>query len=1388
MSKSDRRLPDPVIYDFVHHVNRFALLLMILLLPCMLPATTQAATTYTYGPPFWRSGYYGYIESPSLDATVTMVWDDYRRFWKVSPYGSRICGYTRADTSNGPQTGIFTYITVNGQCGGTAPIYGTLLQTQKDLGAPKECTGNPCNPATGNKYQVDTDYQSKDGTLSFIRSYNSNSGRGSDSGLGFGWTSLPYKRLEIYNPLMQARRADGRGEPFAINASGQWQADPDSHLTLIQDASGYTLTRPDSGIERYDLTGKLLSEASPAGQITNYGYDANGRLFTVTNAFGHTLTFGYDANNHVTTVTDPAGQIIHYSYDIKNNLSRVDYPDGTAKIYYYENTAFPHALTGIAYVDSSGTTTRYATYAYNASGWAISTQHAEGMEKYTLLYNSATQTTVTDAANINVVMNFATNLGVKNLVSKVNQSDSKSVNQTFNANNNLTCRKDEEGRVTTYTYNATNQRTGMTEGRTGTCTSPVTTPATRTTSYQYLSSTLDLPTVITSPSVYSGQNKTTTIQYTDANHPNLPTLITQSGFTPSGASVSRVIGMSYNSAGQVASIDGPRTDASDVTTLSYYNCTTGGACGQLQSVTNALGRITTYDAYDANGRVTQITDPNGLQTNYTYDARGRVLTMTQTPPMGTARVTGYAYNAGGDVTSVTFPDGRILIYTYNAARKLTRVTDNLGNRVDYNYDLKGNRTQTTTYDPSGTLVRQIDIAYDIRNHVSSINAAGSITQQIYDAVGNLISETDPKNNPATTHGYDALNRLMQTINALSGTTALSYDVNDRVKQVTAPNNATTQYLYDDLGNLLQETSPDRGNITYIYDAAGNVIFQTDARGVTASYAYDALNRLTSVDYPGTDEDISYTYDSGANCTAGAGRLCQVVDASGTTQYGYDAFGNIIQQRKTELGLTYITSYTYDAGNRLASVTYPDGRNVTYTRDAVGRISAVTATVNGSSQTIVSGRTYRADGLLLTQSYGNGLNETRTYDLQGRLTNQALGTADTRVYGFDANGNVTSVQNTFQTGSYGYDALDRLIQDSITSIPSTVNFGYDANGNRTSDSGGSYIYLSATNRLSQYYGQTITLDAAGNTVNDGTYTYAYNNAGQLQSVSQGAALGSYVYNHQRQRTQKTTAAGTTVSHYDLAGNLIAETLANGTPLRAYVWADNNPIAQVSSGSPETLAYLHADHEGTPRLATDAGRAVVWRFEGRAFGDTAPTGSVMVNLRYAGQYFDAETGLHYNWNRYYDPKVGRYISSDPIGLRGGLNTYLYARANPLRYTDPSGLLPVFPPEALDFLGDMIDVGIGATVGIVDVTVGTGGVDVSLTTPGLGAGVFACINVCNKPTPSSSCSVVDDPPIDPLPLTFSAGPRRLGVSFTEDGCTICGNFGPAVGLPVNVSIPIK
>src|SRR3989344_7452869 len=195
-------------------------------------------------------------------------------------------------------------------------------QAEKLLGPTKQCAGNPCNPANGNKYQMEEDYRSVDATFSLKRSYNSLLSK--DLRMGIGWSTPFHKRLELQGSVAQVRAGDGHGEPFSC-ANNICTGDSDSELTLTQDASGYTLTLRDKSAERYDLNGKLLSELNRSGRTTIYSYDGNGRLATVTGPFGHTLTFGYDTSNHASTVTDPSGdptKAIPYSYDANNNLTR----------------------------------------------------------------------------------------------------------------------------------------------------------------------------------------------------------------------------------------------------------------------------------------------------------------------------------------------------------------------------------------------------------------------------------------------------------------------------------------------------------------------------------------------------------------------------------------------------------------------------------------------------------------------------------------------------------------------------------------------------------------------------------------------------------------------------------------------------------------------------------------------------------------------------------------------------------------------------------------------------------------------------------------------------------------------------------------------------------
>jgi RHS repeat-associated protein len=1151
--------------------------------------------------------------------------------------------------------------------------------------------------------------------LSIARSYSSYSALPSglaagffdkDQGFGIGWSAPFFKRLVIMvdGSGVLAYRSAAVFVPFIPNGSG-FTPHVTSDLQLVASGSGYVLTQPNGATEHYDPTGRLLSETTANGLITSYGYNANGQVSTVTGPYGHTLTFTYTADgSHIETIMDPNGRIVRYTYN-NNNLVQVNYPDLTGLIYYYENPSYRHHLTGIADLQADGTIIRFATFGYDSSRRAQSTEHAvttntTPQEKFTFFYSAYTD--VTDAANNKERLSFITQNNTKLLTQRTNLVDNKTLTQTFDpATNDLTCKKDDEGRVVQYLYNTTHQRISHTTGLTGTCTTPVTTAATRTTTYQYLTPTLDLPTLIESPSVAGGTlKKQTVLGYTDPRFPTLPTTITQAGYTPTGSAVYRVVGITYTPHGQVETINGPRAPSDpgmagvdDITTFTYYDCTTGGACGQLKSVTDALGHTTTYSNYTPDGRVQTVTDPNGKVTTYGYDARGRIAYVLNNGA-GTINYRTYTYTPWGDVKTLTvYPGNLIYTYGYDDAHDLRSLTDSAGNTVTYLYDAKGNRTATFSTNPDGSQAQSLTAAYDTRNHIQSLNHGGNLTQQVYDAVGNLTNETDPNHSAAgsaaaTMRTYDYVNRLKtQTDHEGWPYLTYEYDINDHVTKVFGPsatglNSFTTTYTYDDLGNLLQETSPDRGTTTYTDDTAGNVLTVTDARNVVMTTTYDALNRPVRVDYPGTNDDITYTYDTAPGCTNGIGHRCTSTTASVTTTYAYHPLGDLTDTTTTVSGHAYTVHTERDGFGRVTALTYPDGRQVTYLRDPRGRITNVTATVNGVATTLVSQRQFRADDQLQSQTFGNGLLDTRLYTPAGRLVNQFLGAADTRVYGYDYNGNLTSLQTLPVVASYTYDGrLNQLLTDNDGSLLS-FTYQYVTTGDRTTGAGHTYTYTPNSHRLATIDGLPVTVSPDGRLLTDPVSgrTYSYSNAGDLASVTQaGSLLGYYGYDPEHRRRTKTTATGTTVYHYDDDGHLLQETNSAGTAIRTYLWADGLPIAQIHRlGTTDTVVYLHTDHEDTPRLATDASGKVIWRWDGNAFGDDYPnedpgnTGTkTVVNLRFAGQYYDRETGLHYNWHRYYDPRLGRYITSDPIGLRGGLNTYAYVGNNPLRYIDPLGL---------------------------------------------------------------------------------------------------------------------
>jgi RHS repeat-associated protein len=468
----------------------------------------------------------------------------------------------------------------------------------------------------------------------------------------------------------------------------------------------------------------------------------------------------------------------------------------------------------------------------------------------------------------------------------------------------------------------------------------------------------------------------------------------------------------------------------------------------------------------------------------------------------------------------------------------------------------------------------------------------------------------------------------------------------------------------------------------------------DAAGATTNYTYDALDRVLTTTYPAdAPENVTYAYDQ-AGHGFGVGRLTSVTDAVGSLSRTYDERGNLLTESRVHGGVTLLTSTTYDAASRIASITYPSGAKASYARDAMGRITAVTMTAKtGSAQAVASAIGYQPFGPVSGFTFANGIAESRSFDLDYRLTNltgTGSGTVQNLTYGYNAADNVLSIADAVHSGNsqtLGYDTLDRLT--SATGAYGSLAYSYDSVGNRLTQQAGAtsttYTYTAQSNRLTQIRTgsalQVLSYTPAGNITTFANVPntrpaigIAYNQANRLATVlSGGQQTMQYTYDAFGQRLVKVgTLTATTLSQYDQGGHLLEQTDGSGSPQVDYVYLGDRPVAtfQPSNGK---LYFLHDDRLGTPQAATDSSQSVAWSANYEPFGTTSPgVNAIAQDLRLPGQEFEVETGWNHNGFRDYAPALGRYLESDPIGLAGGLNTYRYAGANPMRLTDRSGLL--------------------------------------------------------------------------------------------------------------------
>ncbi len=1184
--------------------------------------------------------------------------------------------------------------------------------------------GNPVVVLTGAKIEEAVDYRGQGAAaLSFVRYYNSQGYFEPRSVAGRPvtnddvWRHSYQRRLfpVTGNPNLSAilQLADGSLRHFDSAGYEILKRNGSTSRLTFTSGVGWTLYLPDLAQERYDTSGRLTSLVGPTGFTTSLTYGPGGKLTTVQDHFGRQLQLAYDTDGRLTSMTNPAGGVTSYQYgvglpssSVRDPLNFISHPDTTTTTYLYEGGNDVSRLTGV--VDESGQ--QVSTFVYSASsGKVLSTERAGGVFKYSFSYGSSTgnPTSVTDPLGLARAYYFSKVGGVHRFSDMGGvAADGAEKALFYDAAGNVIRRDFFPLNRATYAYDLTrNLEISRTEGLNS---SGGSTSATRTITTAW-HPTLRLPSQITEPSGVTGVNRVTNFTY-DGQGNQLTKTVT-------AGAISRTWTRTYDALGRVLTEDGPRTNVTDTTSYTYFSdfdpCL--GCRGQVQTVTNALGHVTTYTAYDVHGRPTRIADVNGVVTDLVYDTRQRLTQSTVGYGTASPEVTTYEYYPFGQLKKLTLPDTSYVLYSYDAVRRLTQFEDGLGNKNTYTLDNYGNVTGENASDGTATLRRTLTRVFDYKGRLEKlVGAAGTAavtTTYGYDANGRDVTSIAAPLARTTTNTYDTLNRLTVVKDPALKNTTFTYDAADNLKTVTDPRNLVTSYTYNGLGDLTQQVSPDTGTSTFTPDSAGNRGTATDARSKTGTYVYDALNRVTSITFPG--ETVSYTYDQGTN---GKGRLTSVVNGTVATSYAYDTKGRVSGKGLTVGSQVLSVGYGYGYANgRLASLVLPSGRTVNYSYTN-GRITSI----NMNGTTLLSGVQYQPFGPVASWSWGSGALMTRTYDLDGRPS--AIASAGNRGYTYDDASRITSITDSLNSSlswTYGYDVMDRLTSASRTGLSQT--WTYDNDGNRLTQGGSTsttFTPATTSNRLSSTAGalaRTYGYDAAGNSPSYGTNSFTYSDPGRMASVTNAGVTTSYLYNGLGQRVKKTVPSGARYFVYDEAGHLVGTYDATGALVEEFVWLDDVPVASLRpNGVNTTILYIHADHLNTPiKLTRATDNVVVWRWDRDPFGTAVPTEDpdgdaqpVTQNLRFPGQYADAESGLSYNYFRDYDSAIGRYVESDPLGLRGGLNTYSYAGANPVMLFDEDGTNPVAAARGGYALGGIANAGInaalvratGATLGVL------------------------------------------------------------------------------------------
>jgi RHS repeat-associated protein len=510
--------------------------------------------------------------------------------------------------------------------------------------------------------------------------------------------------------------------------------------------------------------------------------------------------------------------------------------------------------------------------------------------------------------------------------------------------------------------------------------------------------------------------------------------------------------------------------------------------------------------------------------------------------------------------------------------------------------------------------------------------------------------------------------------AANNITHYEYDTENNLLNVTDPAGHITSFAYDAFGRATQTTFPSTLTESYIYDAAGNLVSKTDRNNHSILYVYDALNRLTHMGYPDST-GVDYVYDL-------VGKIKQVTDPTGTYGRAYDNMDRFIgttTQYTFLPGHTYTNSYTYDAASNQTGFTAPDGSTNAYSYDTLNRMTGITDSGVGAF-TFAYDALNRMTGL----NRPNGVNTTFGYNSLSRLLNvlhkSGTTTLDGAGYTYDNAGNRASKTNYLNniTENYTYDALYQITQVT-QGATTTETYTYEAVGNRLSSLGMSGYAYNSSNQLTSTPAAAFTYDANGNTLTktdtNGVTSYSWDFMNRLTSVTLPGAGGTVTFKYDPfgRRIQKSGPAGTTNYLYS-RDNALADVDSSGAFIARYLQSGgvDEPLASVTATG--TLFFETDGLNSVTSLSGTGGLTNTYTYT--TFGATTATGTNSNRFRYTGREWDQETGLYYYRARYYSPELGRFITEDPMGVGGQISPFAYTDNNPLRWTDPFGLIPRVP----------------------------------------------------------------------------------------------------------------